>query len=198
MNPFKLSIRLTIIALVIITIVFLSVITPFRGIGFMTTIIVKVGGGLWVASIILLIFGLVKQKGKRQHDYTNRKAMALLLIISLIPISFFYWKISGIVRKKIVVAVSNDSSTTAKNIKIYGTGSIFEKSDTLRVDFLVRGEHIIYSIMPVTKRNRSGHIVMEFDANDKHITKTIAGEFSTNPYRIQQNWRVIIDNELIR
>ncbi len=154
------------------------------------------GIALWAVSVISLIDGLFNN----QIESGQKKmiVIAILLIIGFIPIGLFYMKISGYVRTKITVNVINQSEFIPSNILIYGTGTIFENSDTLKVNKFNKGEKIEYVIRPSTKPHKNGYIRIEFDIDGKHIEKNIAGEFSINPYNIQQEWKVAIDNEFIK
>ena len=124
--------------------------------------------------------------------------ITFILIIGFIPMGLIYMKISGYVGTKITVNVTNQSDFVPRNLLIYGTGNIFENQDTLKVKSFNKGEQLSYTIRPSTKPHRNGYIKIEFDVNDgKHISKNIAGEFSINPYHIQQDWEVTIDNEFV-
>ena len=104
-----------------------------------------------------------------------------ILIIAFIPVGLIYMKISGEVRTKITVNVINQLGYPASKILIYGTGNIFENPDTLKMGKLNMGEKIEHVTRPSTKPLRKGYIRMEFDIENKHIVKDIAGEFSINP-----------------
>ncbi len=121
-----------------------------------------------------------------------------LLIIGFIPVGLIYMQISGIVRTKITVNVINQLDYPASKIFVHETGNIFENSDTLKMGKLNKGEKIEYVTRPSTKPHRNGYIRMEFDIENKHIAKDIAGEFSINPYNIQQDWKVSVDNEFVK
>ena len=196
MKQFKLSIRLVIISIIIITVIFLAIISPLQGLSILTWPLILLGIALWIVSLIILISGLFD----KQRENGQKKAMviALLLIIGFIPIGIIYMKLSGDIRTKITVNIINQSDSIPDNILIYGAGTIFENSDTLKVNKFNKGEKIEYVTRPITKPYRNGYIRLEFDINGKHIEKNIAGEFSINPYNIQQEWEITIDNAFFK
>jgi predicted RNA-binding protein YlxR (DUF448 family) len=49
-----------------------------------------------------------------------------------------------------------------------------------------KGESTSYIFQATGKPHRSGYIKIEFDLNNKHISKNITGRFSVNPYEIKQ------------
>lgn len=196
MREFKLSIRLVIISLIIITVIFLGVISPWQGLSILTWPLILLGIALWIVSVIFLISGLFTNQRKNSQKKTI--LIALFLIIGFIPIGLIYMKISGYVRTKITVTIINQSDFIPSNVLIYGTGTIFENSDTLKVNKFNIGEEIEYVIRPSTKPHKNGYIKIEFDIDGKRIQKNIAGEFSINPYNIQQEWKIIMDNKFIK
>jgi len=120
-----------------------------------------------------------------------------VLLIAFLPVSWEYMQKAGKARTQITVHVVNNSDKVAEQIAIYGSGTIFEKTDTLKIGQLKPGETFIYQAQPVTKPHRVGHIRMDFYIGDQSYSKTIAGEFSVNPYQLQQNWEVGIDSLLV-
>lgn len=196
MREFKLSIRLVIISLIIITVIFFGVISPWQGLSILTWPLILLGIALWIVSVIFLISGLFTNQRKNSQKKTI--LIALFLIIGFIPIGLIYMKISGYVRTKITVTIINQSDFIPSNVLIYGTGTIFENSDTLKVNKFNKGEEIEYVIRPSTKPHKNGYIKIEFDIDGKRIEKNIAGEFSINPYNIQQEWKIIMDNKFIK
>ncbi len=193
MNQLKLSLQSIIGAITIITLIFFAVISPLKGLSILTAPLIFVAVGLWLTSLILLIKGFPDRK-----NYQRKTLVTAILIIGFIPLGLFYMKISGNVRTKITVHIQNQSDFIPKNILIYGTGNIFENADTLRANSFAIGEEIKYIIWPTTKPGRNGYIRIEFDIAGKHITKDLAGEFSVNPYNIQQEWTVTLDKEFLK
>lgn len=124
--------------------------------------------------------------------------MALILVIGFIPTGILFIGLSEAVITEITVNVMNQSDYLGSDVLIYGTGNIFESSDILKIDNFNIGEKIEYITRPSTAPHRNCFIRMEFDINNKHISKDIAGEFSINPYIIQQNWEIVIDNEFVK
>ena len=193
MSQLKLSLRIILSAIAIITIIFLAVISPLRGLSFFTAPLIFVAVGLWLASLILLIKGF-----PGRQNYQRQTLITAILIIGFIPLGLFYMKKSGHIRTEITIHIKNQSDSVPKNILIYGAGNIFEKPDTLKVNSFEIGEELKYTIWPVTKPGRRGYVRMEFDLSGKHYTRNIAGEFSVNPYNIQQEWTVNMHNEYFK
>jgi hypothetical protein len=196
MRQIELAKKLAIISIVIITVIFLGEISPLKGLGILTWSILEAGILLWLTSLLLLIVGLFNRK--KENEPKKNITMALLLTLGFIPLGFMYMTISGNIRTKITVSISNQSDFIPGNVLIYGTGNIFESTDTLKVASFKKGEKIEYVIQPSTAPHRHGYIRMEFDVDNKHISKEIAGEFSINPYNIKQEWEVVIDNEFVK
>lgn len=192
MDQVKLSQKIIISSIALITLIFFAVISPLKGLSIFTPLLIFIAIVLWVTSIILLIKGFPDRK---KENYQKNTLVTIMLIVAFIPLALLYMKLSGHVRTEITVHIKNKSDFVPKNILIYGTGNIFENPDTLKVNSFAIGQELKYIIWPTTKPGRNGYIRMEFDIPDKHITKNIAGEFSVNPYNIQQEWIVTLDKE---
>ena len=184
---------MALVAILIITAVFISTISPLKGIGIFTTLSIFLGILIWGLSLILLISGLKT----KENISKARILISIFFITAFIPLGYLFMKISGRVRTRITVSIVNHSDHKPANIKIYGVGNIFENTDTLKLEMLKKGESISYIIQAISKPHRSGYIKMEFDFNNKHYSKNIAGKFSINPYEIKQKWEVIIDNSFL-
>ncbi|MFN8256946.1 MAG: hypothetical protein U0W24_14720 [Bacteroidales bacterium] len=193
MNTIKLSKIFAMVAILIIAVIFLSVISPLKGLSIFTWPLIMIGILLWIISIALFIIGLVVKKPEK----TGKTSLILpvFAILCFIPFGIFSIKMSGKVRTQITVNVINESDYEASNILIYGTGNIFEGCDTLKLSKLEKGAKIQYIINPDTGPGRKGFIRMECDFEKEHVAKDIAGEFSINPYQIQQEWIVNIGND---
>jgi predicted RNA-binding protein YlxR (DUF448 family) len=194
MKQIKIVIIMAIIAILIILIVFISIISPLKGLGIFTPILILLGITIWGISLILFISG-IKTKGNISKI---RILMSIFFIAAFIPLGYLFMKISGKARTRITVAILNHSDHNPANIKIYGVGNIFENTDTLKLEMLKKGESISYIIQATSKPHRSGYIKMEFDLNNKHISKNIAGRFSVNPYEIKQEWDIVIDSSFVQ
>lgn len=193
MKQNRIALIMALIAILIITIVFISIITPLKGLGILTTLSIFLGISIWGLSLIIFISGL-----KNKENISKvRILITILLIIAFIPTGYLYMKISGQMRTRISVDVVNKSDYNPANIRIYGVGNIFENTDTLKLEMLKKNESMTYTIQAISKPHRSGSIMMEFDLNKMHFSKNIAGEFSINPYEIKQEWMVVIDNSFI-
>ena len=196
MKQIKLAITMAIIAILIITIVFLSIISPLKGLSILTPFSILLGVTLWGYGFIVLISVL---RNRKKENFLNIQILgAIFLIFAFIPIGFLFMKLSGQARTRITIEVVNNSDRIPSNISIFGSGSIFENSDTLKLKKLDKGESLTYKTNAISKPHRSGYIKMEFDLDNKHISKNIAGEFSINPYDIKQQWRLIIDDSFYK
>jgi energy-coupling factor transporter transmembrane protein EcfT len=176
-----------------ILIVFISIISPLKGLGIFTSLFIFLGILIWGISLISLISGL------KTKEYISkiRILMSIFFIAAFIPLGYLFMKISGRVKTKISVAILNHSDHKPANIKIYGVGNIFENTDTLKLEMLKKGESISYIIQASSKPHRSGYIKMEFDLKNKYISKNITGRFSVNPYEIKQEWSIVINNSFV-
>ena len=182
-------------AIGIITIIFLAVISPLKGLSIFTFPMILFGIGLWVSGIMMLIKSIINRKSEKHQLSTL--IVTILFLISFIPIGFTYMKISGQVRTKITIDVRNQSDSELLNVLIYGTGTIFEGTDTLKVSHLDQGQELRYITRAGTKAHSSGNVVMEFDIYGEHLVKNIAGEFSINPYSIKQHWTVVVNQQFL-
>ena len=196
MQQIKLAITMAIIAIIIITIVFLSIISPLKGLSILTPFSILLGVTIWGYGLIVLISAM---RNRKKENFLNIQILtAIFLIFAFIPIGLLFMKLSGQARTRITIEVVNNSERIPSNISIFGSGSIFENSDTLKLKKLDKGESLTYKINAISKPHRRGYIKMEFDLDNKHISKNIAGEFSINPYDIKQQWRLIIDDSFYK
>lgn len=193
MRLIKIAITMAIIAILIITVIFISIISPLKGLGIFTSLFIFLGILIWGISLILLISGLKT----KEYISKTKILISIFFITAFIPVGYLFMKISGRVRTRISVAIVNHSDHKPANIKIYGVGNIFENTDTLKLEMLKKGESISYIIQASSKPHRSGYIKMEFDLKNKHISKNIAGRFSVNPYEIKQEWNIVINNSFV-
>ncbi|MBL7969566.1 MAG: hypothetical protein JNK09_21380 [Prolixibacteraceae bacterium] len=192
MKEIRSSLVLALVSLGIFTLVFISLLVGPKGLGVLTMPLLVAGFGSWLAGVIMLVIGLVR----KHNEAVSKKLIvaATLLLIAFVPVSWEYLKKAGEVRTRITVRVMNHSDKVAEQIQVYGSGTIFGKADTMKIPQLRPGEDFTYWAQPVTKPHRVGHIRMDFNIGDRSYTKTIAGEFSVNPYQLQQNWEVDIDS----
>jgi hypothetical protein len=196
MKQIKLAQKLALIAILIITIIFLSILSPLKGLSILTPLAIVLGITIWGYGLIVLVLGL---RNRKKENFSDIKILtAIILICGFIPIGILFMKISGKARTRITIEVVNQSERNPSNISIFGSGIIFENSDTLKLKKLNKGESLTYTINAISKPHRSGYIKMEFDLDKKHISKNIAGEFSVNPYVIKQQWRLIIDDSFYK
>jgi len=196
MKQIKLVKKLALIAILIISIIFLSIISPLKGLSILTPLAIVLGITIWGYGLIVLISGV---RNRKKENFSDIQILtATILIGAFIPLGLLFMKLSGQARTRITIEVVNKSERIPSNISIFGSGSIFENSDTLKLKKLNKGESLTYTINAISKPHRSGYIIMEFDLDNKHISKNIAGEFSINPYDIKQQWRLIIDDSFYK
>jgi hypothetical protein len=199
MNSIKASTRISAIAFAIITAVFLAVISPLKGFGPITFPLILSGIGLWIASLIVLIIGLVK-KERRETKRVNL-VVVVLLILGFLPVGYLYMGISGDVRTKITINLTNQSGVNLDNVLIYGTGALFEGEDTLRIGRFENSQEIKYIIRPSTEPQKGGgkkgNVEMQFEMDGEIQSKIIAGEFSVYPLNIKQEWEVLVDQHFL-
>jgi len=192
MKQIKIAIIMAIVAILIISAIFLSIISPLKGLSILTPLFILLGITIWGFSLILLISGL---RNRYKENISQISILsAIILISSFIPIGYLFMKISGEVRTKISIVIVNHSDQIPANISIYGTGNIFENTDTLKLKMLKMGDSLSYTTKAISKPHRSGYIKMEYDFNNERISKIIAGKFSINPYVIKQEWKFIFKN----
>lgn len=192
MKQIKIAIIMAIVAILIISVIFLSIISPLKGLSILTPLSILLGITIWGFSLILLISGL---RNRYKENISKISILsAIILISSFIPIGYLFMKISGEVRTKISIVIVNHSDQIPANISIYGTGDIFENTDTLKLKMLKMGDSLSYRTRAISKPHRSGYIKMEYDFNNERISKIIAGKFSINPYVIKQEWKFIFKN----
>lgn len=195
MNKIRTSLILALVAIGLITLVFISLLASPKGLGLLNMPLLLAGLGSWLVGAVLLITGVVK----KTTEVLSKKTVitTAILLIAFLPVSWNYMQQAGKVRTQITVHVVNNSDKVAEQIAVYGSGTIFEKADTLKIGQLKPGEAFNYLAQPVTKPHRVGHIRMDFYIGNQSYSKTIAGEFSVNPYQLQQNWEVTLDSLLV-
>jgi len=196
MKHIKTAQKAAVLSVVIISIVILATLSPLKGLSLLTWPLILSGIALWIAGVVLLIAGLSDRASRGEHKRTT--VLTLLLITGFVPLWMIYMKTGGNARSTITVTVTNQSDFIPGHVSIYGTGTIFEHCDTLKRNDFKKGEKIAYVVRPVTKPGRRGFIRMELEVDSQRSSKDIAGEFTVNPYDIQQEWEVTIDNEFVK
>lgn len=141
MDQVKLSQKIIISSIALITLIFFAVISPLKGLSIFTPLLILTAIILWVTSIIFFFKGFPAWK---KEFYQKKTLITIILIIAFVPLALLYMKVSGHVRTEITVYIKNQSDFVPKNILIYGTGNIFENPDTLKVDGFENGEELKY------------------------------------------------------
>jgi len=192
----KISRILAIASILIITLIFVATLSPAKGFGIITFPLLMIGILIWVASLIFFLIGFFNKT--RDKNQKRSVILSIILIAGIIPLSIIYTATVQYVKTKITVSITNRSDYIPVNILVYGTGNIFNNPDTLKLDKLNKEGIIKFSIWPSTRPFGTGFIKMDYDIGENHISKNIAGEFSINPYMIQQHWEVIFDNGFMK
>ena len=92
----------------------------------------------------MFISGYTKSK---EINYKHKSViLTFTLLVSFIAIGLIYISISQFICTKITVNVINQSDFALENVKIYGSGNIFENPDTLKIKRLVKTDKIKYVI----------------------------------------------------
>lgn len=195
MNNFRLSAIFSGLAMALITVVFLAVISPWKGLGIATPYMIMSGIGSWFAGILFFISAVV-----RKHHKTNPKSylfLSILFLLIFIPVGYSYMYMSGRVRTKITVRLTNKSGSTLEDVVVYGSGPLFIGQDTLWLARFENEQEVKFKIWPDTKPQKGGgkkgNVELQYTLNGEQNSKTIAGEFSVYPSHIQQKWDVTID-----
>jgi dipeptide/tripeptide permease len=199
LHKIKTAVRHSLSALAIITVIFLAVISPWKGLSLFTFPLIMFGIALWISSVIFLIRGLADLKNETYPR--TRLFLTIVSVMIFLPVGYAYMSISGIVRTRITIDVVNQLGMDLQNVSIYGAGDLFVGTDTLNIATFKTDQKIRYQINPSTKPQKGGgkkgNVVMAYEKDGTRIIKTIAGEFSVYPLNIQQEWEVIINQEFL-
>ncbi len=126
MNKIRTSLILALVAIGLITLVFISLLASPKGLGLLTMPLLLAGLGSWLVGAVLLITGVVK----KTTEVLSKKTVitTAILLIAFLPVSWKYMQQAGKVRTQITVHVVNNSDKVAEQIAVYGSGTIFEKA----------------------------------------------------------------------
>lgn len=199
MHNIKTAVRHSLWALALITVIFLAVISPWKGLSLFTFPLILFGFALWISSVIFLIRGLADLKNESHPRL--RLILAILSVIIFLPVGYAYMSISGNVRTRITIDVVNQSGMDLHHVSIYGAGDLFVGEDTLNIETFKTDQKVRYQINPSTQPQKGGgkkgNVVMAYEKDGTRSIKTIAGEFSVYPLNIQQEWEVMVNQEFL-
>jgi dipeptide/tripeptide permease len=123
MHNIKTAVRHSLSALAIITVIFLAVISPWKGLSLFTFPLIMFGIALWISSVIFLIRGLADLKNETYPR--TRLFLTIVSVMIFLPVGYAYMSISGIVRTRITIDVVNQLGMDLQNVSIYGAGDLF-------------------------------------------------------------------------
>jgi hypothetical protein len=153
-----------------------------------------IGIFLWVMSVIWFLWGWLKNANEENNE--GKGISASSYILAFLPLSYCYLMVTDEARTKIKVVIVNESQPL-HSIKIYGSGTIFLKPDTLKLPGIAQNETIEYKNKAATSPHMTGEIVLEGFLGKQKFRKKIAGPFSINPMRLQQDWKVVINENFL-
>lgn len=166
-----------------------------ESVSFLTTPILGLGIFLWVLSVVWFMWGWLKNANLEGNERQGISASSYIL--AFLPLSYCYLLATDEARTKITVHVENRLKPM-HSIKIYGGGSIFLNPDTLKLAGLGVGESSVYEVKASTHPNMQGTILMEGFIGKEKFKKDIAGPFSINPMKLQQDWDVVLDADFLK
>ena len=151
-----------------------------------------IGVGLWLLSVIWFLWGWLRNASDERNE--RRGISASSYILAFLPLCYCYLLATDEARTKVEIVIHNNSSANIDNIRVYGTGTIFLKPDTLKLMGLAIKDKASYTVKASTSPYMKGAIQMEATIHDQPVSREIAGPFSINPMNLKQDWRVEIDD----
>ena len=151
-----------------------------------------IGVGLWLLSVVWFLWGWLKNASDENNE--RRGVSASSYILAFLPICYCYLLATDETRTKVEIVIHNRSSGNIDNIKVYGTGTIFLKPDTLKLLGLAVGDKASYYVKASTSPHMKGAVKMEASLKGRFMSKEIAGPFSIMPMNLDQDWKVEIDD----
>jgi hypothetical protein len=159
------------------------------------TLPLLVGGVLvWVLSVVWFLWGWLKNANVENNE--GKGISASSYILAFLPLCYCYLMVTDEARTKITVVIENESRPL-HSVKIYGSGTIFLKPDTMTLPGIAKGDQIKYKNKAATSPHMQGEIILEGFAGKQKIKKRIAGPFSIHPMRLQQDWKVVINENFL-
>ncbi len=156
----------------------------------LTIPLLVVGIFIWALSVIWFLWGWLKNANDDKNELKGVSASSYIL--AFLPLCYCFLMATDEARTKIEVKVENKFKPI-HSIKIYGSGTIFLKPDTLKIVGLAVGEKAEYEVKAATSPHMIGEIFMECFLGKQKIKKRIAGPFSIQPMNIKPDWAVTIN-----
>lgn len=148
----------------------------------------------WVLSVIWFLWGWLRNANEENNE--GKGISASSYILAFLPLCYCYLMVTDEARTKITVVIINESMPL-HSVKIYGSGTIFLKPDTMTLPGIAKGDVIKYKNKAATAPHMQGEITLEGFAGKQKIKKRIAGPFSIHPMRLQQDWKVVINENFL-
>lgn len=185
----KISKWMAILALVLCT---LATVIAYFSIGILEPLILPlmvIGVFVWVMSAVWFLWGWLKTANEESSE--RKGVSASSYILAFLPLCYCYLMATDEARTKISVLVRNEWGPI-HSVKVYATGSIFLKNDTLKAAGLAKGESLQYENKASTSPHMRGDIRMSFFKGDKKYTRQVAGPFSIQPMALKQDWDYVL------
>jgi len=154
-----------------------------------------IGIFIWVLAVIWFLWGWLKNANEVGNE--RKGVSASSYILAFLPICYCFLLATDESRTKVSIDITNNFKPL-HSIKIYGTGTIFLKPDTLKLAGLAVGESASYSVKAATAPHMKGEVVLEGYLGDQKIIRQIAGPFSIEPMNLKTHWDYAIDESILR
>jgi hypothetical protein len=153
-----------------------------------------IGIFIWVLSVVWFLWGWLKNADEVGNE--RKGVVASSYILAFLPLCYCFLLATDESRTKITVDVLNEFKPI-HSVKIYGSGTIFLKPDTLKLAGLASGERARYLVKAATAPHMRGEVIMEGFLGDKKFKKQIAGPFSIEPMDLKTNWDFRIKEDIL-
>ena len=160
----------------------------------LTMPLLVVGIFVWVLAVIWFLWGWLKNANDEGNE--RKGVSASSYILAFLPLCYCFLMATDEARTKIKVKIENQYKPL-HSIKIYGSGTIFLKPDTLKLGGLGIGDKSEYTVKASTSPHMRGDIFFEGFLGDRKIKKKIAGPFSIHPMNINTRWKVLITESFL-
>jgi hypothetical protein len=149
-----------------------------------------IGVFVWVLSAIWFLWGWLKTANEESSE--RKGVSASSYILAFLPVCYCFLMATDEARTKISVSVRNEWAPVY-SVKVYATGTIFLKNDTLKLAGLAKGESLEYENKASTSPHMRGDIRMSFFRDNKKYIRRVAGPFSINPMALKQDWEYVLN-----
>lgn len=192
MERLSTSRKMAIAAILLCTIATIIALFPDSMAEPLTLPLLFIGIGLWLLSVVWFLWGWLSNQDNEGNE--RRGVSASSYILAFLPLCYCYLLATDEARTKVEVVIHNESSVNIDHIKVYGTGTIFLKPDTLKLLGLAPNDKATYTVKASTSPHMKGAVQMEASIKGKWVSREIAGPFSINPMNLKQDWKVEIDD----